>query len=148
VNHLNNRWLTGGRGTGNIGINTRNYLDGDYEQQKSTSTYQWTVRSESGDGRREDLDPLAGRPVFYSDTIFLQVNNLNNRWLTGGRDSGNNNVYTKNYLDGGYEQKSTTAYQWTILHGSGDGSVPVSSVAQIVSPEKHIDLTGDTLTQE
>jgi len=122
VNTINNRWLTGGRGFGNYVVETRDYLL--HEQLKVNSPYQWIVRSESGDGRREDPDPLAGRPVMYTDTIFLQVNSRNNRWL---KESSDRTVGTNNYLDGDYQQRYPAKYRWTVLNESGDGSVPWTS---------------------
>merc|ERR1740124_1798844 len=82
------KWLTGGRDRGNNGVYTRNYLDGGYEQRHS-ETYRWTVRSESGDGNIDDPDPKSGDCIAYNDKVFLQVNTINNMWLTGGRGFSN-----------------------------------------------------------
>jgi len=120
VNSINNRWLTGGRGFGNKEVETRNYLV--HEQLKVDSPYQWIVRSETGDGRRNDPDPLAGEPVIYGDNIFLQVNNVNDRWLGGGCSSGNTAVNTGKIFEDIYK-----FYRWTVLNESGDGSVPWTS---------------------
>jgi len=105
VNSLDNHWLTGGGDSGNAGVTTRGGPDWSYE---------WTVRSVPGNGERSYLDPLNGNCLQEGNGIFLQVNNLDNRWLTGGRDVGNNGVYTRNHLDGGYEEGAEDAYVWTV----------------------------------
>jgi len=119
VNTVNNRWLTGGR---NYVVATRDYLLD--KQLKVNSPYQWIVRSEGGDGRREDLDPRAGSQVNYTDSIFLQENSQNNRWLKE-TDYYSNEVTTNNYLDDGWIFKRL--YLWTVLNDNGDGSVPWTS---------------------
>jgi len=122
VNTINNRWLTGGRGFGNYVVETRDYLL--HEQLKVDSPYQWIVRSESGDGRREYPDPLAGIPVMYTHRIFLQVNSRNSRWL---KESSDRTVGTNDYINGHYGQRYPAKYIWIVLKESGDGSLPWTS---------------------
>merc|ERR1740136_52157 len=122
VNTINNRWLTGGRGLGNYEVETRDYLL--HEQLKVDSPYQWIVRSERGDGRREYPDPLAGIPVMYTHGIFLQVNSRNSRWL---KESSDRTVGTNDYINGHYGQRYPAKYIWIVLKESGDGSLPWTS---------------------
>jgi len=125
VNNLNNRWLTGGRGFENYDVETRNILL--YEKLMVNSPYQWIVRSESGDGRREDPDPLAGRPVIYSDAIFLQVNHVNNRWLAGRK--GTHDIYVMKTVDWNHDRRENLLFfSWTVLNDSGDRSPWTSQV--------------------
>ena len=106
---MGKRWLNGGRGSGNNGVSTRNYIDCDY-RQSDPAKYQWIARSESGDGSIHYQYPKAGECVMYNDKIFFRINELNNMWLTGGRGASDNNVSTRNYLDGGYEQSDPAKY--------------------------------------
>ena len=121
VNNLDNRWLTGGRGGGNEGVHTANLLGSDYEQNV-IATYQWTVRSTPGNGSRLYVDPKKGKCVKYDEIINLQVNNLDYRWLSGGRGTGNEGVVSRNHLGSNYEKRGIAAYQWIVRGAPGDGT--------------------------
>lgn len=122
VNSLDNRWLTGGRGGGNEGVFTRDKLSSTYESTTAAESYQWIVRSEVGNGGRVTMDPKNGHCVKYGDKVHLQVNNLDNRWLTGGRGGGNEGVGTRNKLGSNYERTTAaTAYEWIIRATPGNG---------------------------
>ena len=104
VNSLDNRWLSGGRSGGNSDVVTRDALGSTYEQRTGVAkTYEWTVRSNASDGKVTSIDPKNGHCVKYGDRLHLQVNNLNNRWLSGGRSGGNNGVVTRDALGSTYE---------------------------------------------
>ena len=93
----NLRWLSGGRTKGNDVVRAYNMLargEGSPERGGDGS-YKWTVRSTPGSGPRGFIDPRNGQCVSLNDMVYFQVNNLDNRWLTGGRDSGNENVWTR-----------------------------------------------------
>lgn len=90
------RWLSGGRYDGNNRVRAWDMLArGEGTPQQGDGSYRWTVRSSAGGGPRGDVDPRQGQCVSLNDKVCLQVNNLDNRWLTGGRDSGNENVWTR-----------------------------------------------------
>ena len=57
-----------------------------------------------------DIDASFNDEIKYGDRIYLQVNGLNNRWLTGGRDSGNYNVYVRDMLGSEYETNGFRSY--------------------------------------
>ena len=121
---MENRWLSGGRSGGNEGVVTRNLFDGDYEENTASSTYQWTIRSELGNGNIDDQDPRSGECVAYGDVIHGQVNYVDSRWLSGGRSEGNEGVITRNFFDGGYEENTAgSTYQWTLRSESGNGNI-------------------------
>jgi hypothetical protein len=61
--------------------------------------------------------------VNYGDQVFLQVNSLDNRWLSGGRNGGNEGVITRDHLSSDYElENAENTYKWTVRSTSGDGS--------------------------
>jgi hypothetical protein len=60
--------------------------------------------------------------VNYGDQVFLQVNSLDNRWLSGGRNGGNEGVITRDHLSSDYElENAENTYKWTARSTSGDG---------------------------
>ena len=93
VNSLDYRWLTGGRNSGNYDVQTRNGFT-----ETDVTSYQWIVRSSIGDGTRTFPDPKEGDCLQYGDKIYLPVNTLDRRWLTGGRTSGNEVVETRDFF--------------------------------------------------
>ncbi len=104
---------------------------------------QWTFRSQLGDGSTLAPDPLAGTCVKYGDKVFLQANNEDIKWLSGGRSSGNQMVLPRNHrLD---ETKSS--YQWTVRSSPGDGlrSSKDSNAGQCVSEKSLIYLQVNSL---
>merc|ERR1711998_386492 len=105
----NLRWLSGGRTKGNEVVRAYDMLgrgEGSPEHGGDGS-YKWTVRSTLGSGPVGDIDPRSGQCVSLNDMVYFQVNNLDNRWLTGARDYGNENVWTR----GGPGDDS---YRWEI----------------------------------
>jgi len=53
--------------------------------------------------------------VEYGDYVYLQVMNVNSRWLSGARNSGNEGVITRNLLGNDHELgPSEKTYQWLI----------------------------------
>ena len=69
-------------------LTTENYLTFD--------SLDFKVRSEPGDGRRTDSDPGAGKCLHDKDVVFLQANDKDYMWITGGRSTGNNVAITRN----------------------------------------------------
>jgi len=122
VNNLDSRWLNGGRDHGNKGVNTKDIYGSAYEENLVNTAYKWIVRSTPGDGKRSTPDPKKGQCLKYGDIINLQVNNLDKRWLTGGRGSGNTGVATRDHLGSDYEKKALTAYQWIVRSSFGNGT--------------------------
>lgn len=128
ANVMDNRWLSGGRGEGNEGVVTRDRLGPDLEKSKPAS-YEWIIRASPGNGLRSDKDIRHGRCVEVGDIIHLQVNKLDNRWLSGSRGGGNAGVHTRDRFgatlntDGDYERvKVGHTYEWIVLNEVGDGS--------------------------
>lgn len=113
------RWLSGGRGKGNEIVVTRDLVGNAFEST-ITPTYSWQVRSNAGLGNvdaKAETDVKTGQCVSYRDFVFLQVQGLGFRWLSGGRDDGQEGVYTRNHLDGGYEQTiGLDYYRWKLGH--------------------------------
>jgi len=121
-NAMDNRWLSGGRGGGNEGTDTRNALGSAYEQSVGR-VYKWTVRSNAGNGNLVNVDPRHGRCVKYGDKVHLQANNLNSRWLTGGRGGGNTGVNCRDKLSSSYERTNVaTTYEWIVRSAPGKGT--------------------------
>ena len=90
------RWLSGGRYDGNNRVRAWDMLArGEGTPQQGDGSYRWTVRSSAGGGPRGDVDPRQGQCVSLNDKVCLQIGHLDNHGLTGGRDSGNANVYTR-----------------------------------------------------
>ena len=118
------RWLTGARGSKNQIVQVRNHLKSDYEKKEDvTWTYQWIVRRTSGTGRRSYVDPAQGKCVQALDTIFLQNNYKDGRWLSGGRFAGgNNDVFTRNSFESDHETKGVIKkYQRIVRLSLGTG---------------------------
>jgi len=86
VNDVDNRWLTGGRGSRRRKVTTLQYLGNRWIVRRNVTTGDKKIR-----GSREDDD------VTYDDGVYLQVNNVNNRWLTGGHGKSENLVRTAGY---------------------------------------------------
>jgi hypothetical protein len=121
--NLDSRWLTGGRNSGNEGVLTRNIYSSDYEIGQAETSYKWTVRSTRGEGSRNYPEPKQGECLKYGDQIFLQVNNLDDRWLSGGRNSGNEGALTRNIFKSDYEiGQAETSYKWTVRSTFGTGT--------------------------
>ena len=79
---------------------------------------EWILRSEKGSGDRFDPDPQESTCVKYGDTIFMQVNNLNHRWLTGVRNSDDEGVKSGNVYG---EPNAEFAYKWKVRSTPGNG---------------------------
>lgn len=107
--YMDSRWLTGGRKSGNTRVSTR-VVD---ERNSKVNTFIWTVRS-----NYQITDPKRGQCLKYGDTIYLQVNSRDDRWLTGARDKGNEAVRTRNVLD---ELKVVNTYQCVVRSNTGTG---------------------------
>ena len=125
--NMNNsdKWLSGGRGAGNEGVITHHH-SGTYEGVTADSSYQWIVRSNIGNGYRDtrSADPAYGHCVEDFSLVVLQVNNLDNRWLSGSRSAGNEAVITRNILASTYESTFPTvdSYGWIMKRTVGNGS--------------------------
>ena len=108
VSSRSDRWLSGGRSTGNEQVVTRDGEGGSVE-----TTYQWTLmqsRTTTGSGA-----------VNYGDAIYLKVGSAT-LWLSGGRGTGNEHVVTRDGESGSVE----TTYQWTVMQSratTGSGAV-------------------------
>ena len=120
---MDNRWLNGGRGSGNEGVHTRDVYRSAYEKAQINTAYKWTVRSTPGNGSRSYADPKKGQCLKYGDMINLQGNNLDNRWLNGGRGGGNVGVHTRDVYRSAYEKTQiNTAYKWIVRSSFGNGT--------------------------
>lgn len=116
VQNLANRWLTGGRDPFPKFVHTYNHLENAFERARSLE-YMWQVRSNPGTGNVAEADPRGGQCVDYGDVVWLQIQNMPNRWLSGGRGDDHESVRTYNHLDGGYEQTvNLKKYQWKLGH--------------------------------
>jgi len=77
-----------------------------------TARLQWKVRSTIGSGSlkaESNPDPAHGQCIQLLSKIYLQSNNEENLWLTGGRSDGQSSVWALNFytnggLSGDYEQ--------------------------------------------
>jgi hypothetical protein len=78
-----NHWLTGRLGTNNQGV----YMASTADES------QWHLRS-SAVRNRNDPDPRVGQCVRNKDQVYFQASALDDRYLTGGRNKGNWDVYT------------------------------------------------------
>jgi len=117
VNNVDSRWLSGGRDASREGVITR-----DLSELKNVLTYEWIARTSPGDGTRNDKDENDGVCVKYGDKMFFQVNNVDSRWLSGGRKNNNQLVYTDNHLGSDYELEGRPHYEWIVRTSPGDGS--------------------------
>eukprot|EP00592_Proboscia_alata_P015684 CAMPEP_0194397806 /NCGR_PEP_ID=MMETSP0174-20130528/125751_1 /TAXON_ID=216777 /ORGANISM="Proboscia alata, Strain PI-D3" /LENGTH=874 /DNA_ID=CAMNT_0039194029 /DNA_START=18 /DNA_END=2642 /DNA_ORIENTATION=- len=117
VNNVDSRWLSGGRDASREGVITR-----DLSELKNVLTYEWIARTSPGDGTRSDKDENDGVCVKYGDKMFFQVNNVDSRWLSGGRKNNNQLVYTDNHLGSDYELEGRPHYEWIVRTSPGDGS--------------------------
>ena len=79
-----NHWLTGGRGRGNEGV---------YMADTAAEGF-WIVRSATI-RNRSTLDPRHRQCIRTKDQVYFQASNLDDRYLSGGRNKGNWDVYTK-----------------------------------------------------
>ena len=52
-------------------LGTRTYFGSNYGQVQVGSSYQWTIRSNVGDGKRDYTDPKAGECLKYGDAVYL-----------------------------------------------------------------------------
>jgi len=66
-------------------------------------------------------DPDAGESLHFGDTIYLQSSYYGHRWLTGARDRGNNNVYTRDHAATSKERNVGKAYEWIVRRDQGNG---------------------------
>ena len=98
------KWLNGGRGTGNEGVHTRNEL----ADPAKRAAYEWVIA-------RTDSDVGSGS-VKYGDTVYLQVRSVG-KWLNGGRGTGNEGVHTRNELA---DPAKRAAYEWVIARTDSD----------------------------
>lgn len=120
-----NAWLTGARNDGSHDVFTRYFFDGGREEGAPLS-YSWQVRSNAGNGQIgsiREVDPAAGQCVKYGDLIFLQSQSIAKRWLTGGRNRGKNDVFTRNHFANFYERISGgLSYRWNVRSAAGNGT--------------------------
>ena len=79
-----NAWLTGGRGRGNVRV----YM------VDTAAEGQWQVRS-APIRNRSTRDPRHRQCVRSKDQIYFQAVNLDDRYLSGGRNRGNWDVQTE-----------------------------------------------------
>jgi hypothetical protein len=98
------RWLTGARTDGNDEAFT---LDVSQESDEIRTTYAWIVMkgvNEAGSG-----------PVRYGDRVFLKCDytNRSDRWLTGARTGGHDEVGTRDVR--GESALIRTTYQWIVM---------------------------------
>ena len=65
-------WLTGSRGTNNLGVGTRDYWASE-EEQAATTTYQWMILTEEGNGSTTDGSNGTGYGscVYNNAVIYL-----------------------------------------------------------------------------
>lgn len=84
------------------------------------------MRSAPGKGTRSFKDPRSGRCVEYGDIINLQVNNLDNRWLSGARGGDNAGVDVRDkYSSANNDYERTVVennYSWIARSTLGDGT--------------------------
>ena len=81
---------------------------------------EWKVLSNKGTGNRFDDDPIESTCVKYGDVIFMQVNSLNNRWLTGVRNTNAEGVITNDVFT---ELDKEFAYKWKVRSTPGNGQL-------------------------
>jgi hypothetical protein len=86
-----NDWLTGRRGKKKENVRMENI-----NSKGIKSEHQWIVRSTKGDGKRSYRDPRHGQCVRSKDHVMFQNKGGDYDFITGARDKGNYNVYTKN----------------------------------------------------
>ena len=123
---LHDRWLTGARDSENDMVYVRDHLGSSYELS-AVDAYEWQVRSTAGDGSRSYTDPKHGECLVHGELVFLQVNGMDNRWLSGGRGSGNEGAITRNHLGSSYEINGVNSYRWIVRREAGNGDRSVSS---------------------
>lgn len=120
--HMDRRWMSGSRGSGNEGVHTRDALGSSYELTTVPNAYKWVVRSHMGSGRKNHTDPKKGQCLKFGDKIFLQNYNMDHRWLSGSRSKGNEDVITRDMNKNDYERKDAgKSYQWTVRSSLGSG---------------------------
>lgn len=118
---LRDRWLTGGRGSGNTAVMSRNMFQNAYEQITAKHTYMWRARSNAGVD--QDTDPALDEYIEKDSGVYLQNPQINyNRWLTGSRNVGNEGVRTDNMHKNSYEQTGIVglSYVWMFKTELGD----------------------------
>jgi len=109
VNSLDYRWLTGGRTDGNDQVRTKNI----FSEIQNSQYYEWFVLSDWGTGSRDYQDERDGDCVKYGQSIFLQSNTVDHRWLTGTRDNNQNSVRTGN-VRGESSTAARVSYRWLV----------------------------------
>ena len=75
------------------------------------------TRSPRSPTSKAPVHPGAEHCLKYGDSIILQVNNMNNRWLEGGYDIGKDKVETRNL-----DEEKVLHYRWFVR--SSDDSNP------------------------
>ena len=107
-------WLSGGRGQYNGQVVGRDYnLD-----VPDITSYEWIVLSEPGNGSRSTGGSTTGRCVTENDSIYLQVNNVDKRWLTR---SSTDTVITKDIETS--DDSAKEYYKWSVemsTHNMGE----------------------------
>jgi len=93
INNIDNMWLTGGRGRYNRKVAIRNHFS--ETESKNQLVYSWTINGSITNGNMNNN--RIGDDVKYDGDIFLQIDNVNNRWLTGGRGISGSKVCTIGY---------------------------------------------------
>lgn len=133
-------WLNGGRSGGNYEVKTRDPEKNSYEANiVKGGSYSFAIRSDVGNGKLDlnlNQDPQKGQCVTTNDKVFLQVQNTPNRWLNGGRDGGNGNVYTRDRTNSYEKTIAVGHYQWqfkTFAKPSSFTSEPASGTSGYVS---------------
>lgn len=92
MNNIDNMWLTGGRGKKNRKVAIRDHFS--ETESKNQLVYTWTINRSITNG---NMNNRIGDDVRYDGDIFLQIDNVDNRWLTGDLGIGGSIVRTIGY---------------------------------------------------
>ena len=121
-------WLSGVRaesgGVTTTGEIVQALIYHDPSEQGWLSRYEWIFRSSLGSGDSDasaDVDPARGRCVQEHSFVYLQNNNKDHRWMSGGRSAENEQVVTRNALESDYERNGEVSYQWMLRKSVGNG---------------------------
>jgi len=112
-NYVKPRWLSGYRG-GERGTLTRDL----FSTSENPKKYEWIVKSAPGEGDLElqniKQDIAHGKCVKNHSVIFLQNKYRSYAWLTGTRNSKNENVRTWNYYGNDHDNGMQKTYGWIV----------------------------------
>jgi len=110
MSNINGMWLASDGLIEQVSIITQHF------NQREVSAYEWTIRS--GNDENES-DPRAGECVYYQDKVYIQVNNVDNMWLTGGRGRKSRKVAIRDHFSK-TESKNQLVYSWTLRSNTTD----------------------------